>query len=60
MVTGRDVLQTEVLDHLDAAVQSAKSLRQDLLVYLIEMALTEARAAFYGPSKDGSKAPRSG
>jgi hypothetical protein len=41
-----DVEQTRVLEHLNAALSSSHALKEDLLTYLIEMALTEARTAF--------------
>lgn len=43
-----DVEKTKVMDGLTQALEAAKSLERQMLVYLIDMAMTEARYALYG------------
>jgi len=46
-----DVEKTKVMDGLTQALEAAKTLERDMLVYLIDMAITEARYALYGEKK---------
>lgn len=48
-----DVEKTKIIDRLTEARDVAETLKQDLLVYLIEMSLAEAQHAFYGEKSTG-------
>ncbi|UVC09136.1 hypothetical protein IHQ71_00410 [Rhizobium sp. TH2] len=49
-----DVEKTKIIDRLTEARALAEHLQQDLLVYLIETSLAEARYAFYGEGQSAS------
>jgi hypothetical protein len=49
MVVNVDVEQTKIIERLTPALSLARTLGQDLLVYLIEVALLESKAAFEPP-----------
>lgn len=49
MSLNKDVEQAKVIEYLSAALASSQLLRRDLLEYLIDLALTEARTAFDPP-----------
>ena len=50
MSVNLDIERSNIVDHINGALSASRSLHQDLLIYLLEMALVEARTTSEPPS----------